>query len=260
MARGLKVIGLMNTQFAIQGDDIYVIEVNPRASRTIPFVSKAIGVPLAKIAARCMIGHKLADLGLREERVPSYYSVKEAVFPFVKFPGVDPLLGPEMKSTGEVMGIGASFGEGFDKSQQAAGMTLPHSGIAFMSVCDEDKVAAGPLARALVASGFEVVATRGTAQAIVDAGVECRQINKYQEGQPHIVDLLKNDEIDLIINTTQGEQANADSFEIRRRALQHRVAYTTTIAGATAAVMAISGNREESVRRLQDLHQEFADG
>ena len=259
MARGLNVIGLMNTQFAIQADDIFVIEVNPRASRTIPFVSKAIGVPLAKIAARCMVGHKMRELGLRKERVPSYYSVKEAVFPFVKFPGVDPLLGPEMKSTGEVMGVGVSFGEGFGKSQQAAGMTLPDSGVAFISVRDQDKAATAALATDLVASGFRLVATRGTAVAIADAGVECGRVNKVQEGQPHIVDMIKNDEIDLIVNTTEGEQAIADSFEIRRSALQHRVAYTTTIAGATAAVMAISHPGEESVRRLQDLHKEFAD-
>jgi carbamoyl-phosphate synthase large subunit len=259
MARGLNVIGLMNTQFAIQGDDIFVIEVNPRASRTIPFVSKAIGIPLAKLAARCMIGDKLATLGLHKERVPSYHSVKEAVFPFVKFPGVDPLLGPEMKSTGEVMGIGTTFGEAFGKSQEAASMTLPTSGVAFISVRDEDKPAAGPLACDLVASGFSVVATSGTARAINDAGVECQTVNKYQEGQPHIVDMIKNDEISLIVNTTHGEQAIADSFEIRRRALQHHVAYTTTVAGATAAVMAISRSSDGTVRRLQDLHQEFAD-
>ena len=260
MARGLNVVGLMNTQFAIQGDDIFVIEVNPRASRTIPFVSKAIGLPLAKIAARCMIGHKLVDTGLREERVPSYHSVKEAVFPFVKFPGVDPLLGPEMKSTGEVMGIGISFGEAFGKAQQGAGMTLPDSGVAFISVRDQDKAEAVILACDLVADGFEVVATRGTARAITAAGVACASINKVQEGQPHIVDMIKNDEINLIVNTTHGEQAIADSFEIRRRALQHHVAYTTTIAGATAAVMAIARSTQESVRCLQDLHKEFVDG
>jgi len=260
MARGLNVVGLMNTQFAIQGDDIFVIEVNPRASRTIPFVSKAIGLPLAKIAACCMIGQKLVDVGLRKERVPSYYSVKEAVFPFVKFPGVDPLLGPEMKSTGEVMGVGVSFGEAFGKAQQAAGMTLPDKGIAFISVRDQDKVEAVSLARDLDACGFEIIATRGTARAIVAAGVDCSTINKVQEGQPHIIDMIKNDEINLIVNTTIGEQAIADSFEIRRGALLHRVAYTTTIAGATAAVMAISRAEQESVRRLQGLHEEFIDG
>ncbi|MFT4584880.1 MAG: carbamoyl-phosphate synthase large subunit [Gammaproteobacteria bacterium] len=259
MARGLKVVGLMNTQFAIQGDDIFVIEVNPRASRTVPFVSKAIGIPLAKIAARCMIGDKLADLGLRKERVPSYHCVKEAVFPFVKFPGVDTLLGPEMKSTGEVMGIGATFGEAFGKSQEAASMPLPTEGVAFISVRDEDKAAMVPLARELIASGFEVVATRGTAAALNAAGIECRTVNKFQQGQPHIVDMIKNDEISLIVNTTEDEQAIADSFEIRRRALQHRVAYTTTVAGATAAVMAISRIGEGTVRRLQDLHEEYAD-
>lgn len=260
MARGLNVVGLMNTQFAIQGDDIFVIEVNPRASRTIPFVSKAIGLPLAKIAACCMIGQKLVDVGLRKERVPSYYSVKEAVFPFVKFPGVDPLLGPEMKSTGEVMGVGISFGEAFGKAQQAAGMTLPDKGIAFISVRDQDKVEAVSLARDLDVCGFEIIATRGTARAIVAAGVDCSTINKVQEGQPHIIDMIKNDEINLIVNTTIGEQAIADSFEIRRGALLHRVAYTTTIAGATAAVMAISRAEQESVRRLQGLHEEFIDG
>jgi len=258
MARGLGVIGLMNTQFAIQGEEIFVIEVNPRASRTIPFVSKAIGMPLAKLAARCMVGDKLADLGLRSERVPSYYSVKEAVFPFVKFPGVDPLLGPEMKSTGEVMGVGETFGEGFGKSQQGAGMTLPSGGLAFISVRDQDKVASVDLARDLVRAGFEIVATRGTAAAISNAGVDCRVINKVLEGQPHVVDMIKNEEIDLIVNTTEGEQAIADSFEIRREALQHRVAYTTTIAGATAAVMAIGRPGNDVVRRLQDLHREFA--
>jgi len=260
MARGLNVVGLMNTQFAIQGDDIFVIEVNPRASRTIPFVSKAIGLPLAKIAACCMIGQKLIDAGLRKERVPSYYSVKEAVFPFVKFPGVDPLLGPEMKSTGEVMGVGVTFGEAFGKAQQAAGMTLPNRGVAFISVRDQDKMEAVSLARDLDAFGFELVATRGTASAIVAAGIECSTINKVQEGQPHIIDMIKNDEINLIVNTTIGEQAIADSFEIRRGALLHRVAYTTTIAGATAAVMAISRAEQESVRRLQGLHEEFIDG
>ncbi len=260
MARGLNVVGLMNTQFAIQGDDIFVIEVNPRASRTVPFVSKAIGLPLAKIAARCMIGHKLTDIGLRNERVPSYHSVKEAVFPFVKFPGVDPMLGPEMKSTGEVMGIGISFGEAFGKAQQAAGMTLPDSGLAFISVRDQDKAEAVDLARDLAGGGFEIVATRGTARVIEAAGVNCATINKIQEGQPHIVDMIKNDEIHLIVNTTDGEQAIADSFEIRRGAVQHRVAYTTTIAGATAAVMAIARSEQESVRRLQDLHEEFVDG
>ncbi len=260
MARGLKVIGLMNTQFAIQGEEIFVIEVNPRASRTIPFVSKAIGLPLAKIAARCMIGHKMADIGFRTERIPSYHSVKEAVFPFVKFPGVDPLLGPEMKSTGEVMGVGISFGEAFGKAQQAAGMTLPDSGIAFISVRPQDRAAAVSLASDLVASGFNIVATRGTASAITAAGIDCAAVNKVLEGQPHIVDMIKNDEINLIVNTTDGEQAIADSFEIRRRAIQHHVPYTTTIAGATAAVMAISRSGEESVRRLQDLHKEFTDG
>ena len=206
-----------------------------------------------------MIGDKLADLGLRKERVPSYHCVKEAVFPFVKFPGVDTLLGPEMKSTGEVMGIGATFGEAFGKSQEAASMPLPTEGVAFISVRDPDKAAMVPLARELIASGFEVVATRGTAAVITAAGIDCRAVNKFQQGQPHIVDMIKNDEISLIVNTTEDEQAIADSFEIRRQALQHRVAYTTTVAGATAAVMAISRTGEGTVRRLQDLHKEYAD-
>ena len=259
MARGLQVVGLMNTQFAIQGDDIYVIEVNPRASRTVPFVSKAIGAPLAKLAARCMIGDKLSDLGMHGERVPSYHCVKEAVFPFVKFPGVDPLLGPEMKSTGEVMGIGATFGEAFGKSQQAASMPLPSGGIAFISVRDSDKPSITALARDLTTYGFDVVATGGTADAITAAGIQCGTVNKLQQGQPHVVDMIMNDEISLIINTTENEQAIADSFEIRRQAVQHRVAYTTTVAGGTAAVMAISKAEERSVHRLQDLHQEFID-
>jgi carbamoyl-phosphate synthase large subunit len=257
MAHGLKVVGLMNTQFAIQGRDVYVLEVNPRASRTVPFVSKAIGLPLAKMAALCMIGHTLDDLGIAAERRPRYYSVKEAVFPFVKFPGVDPLLGPEMKSTGEVMGVGASFGEAFAKSQQAAGMTLPVHGTAFVSVKDQDKNEAVALARQLERAGFHIVATRGTAKVLIEAGVRCQPVNKVMEGQPHVVDMIKNDEIDLIINTTDGGQAITDSYMIRRSALQHRVAYATTMAGATAAVMAISAMTDETVRRLQSLHEEL---
>ncbi|MGR8947524.1 MAG: carbamoyl-phosphate synthase large subunit [Gammaproteobacteria bacterium] len=257
MAKGLGVVGLMNTQFAVQGDQVYVIEVNPRASRTVPFVSKVIGRPLAKIAARCMVGEKLDSLGITEERIPSYFSVKEAVFPFVKFPGVDPLLGPEMKSTGEVMGVGASFGEAFGKSQFAASMKLPESGTAFLSVRDQDKEKVIPLASRLVSQGFKLVATRGTQRALAEAGIECDVVKKVLEGQPHIVDVIKNDEIDLIVNTTAGEQAIADSYTLRRAALQHNVAYTTTVAGAMATLMALEYSDGEVVRSVQELHKEF---
>ena len=257
MAKGLGVVGLMNTQFAVQGGEIFVIEVNPRASRTVPFVSKVIGHPLAKIAARCMVGEKLASLGLTEERIPSYFSVKEAVFPFVKFPGVDPLLGPEMKSTGEVMGVGGSFGEAFGKSQFAASMKLPDSGTAFLSVRDQDKQKVVELARGLVSTGFKLLATRGTKAALNEAGIACELVNKVLEGQPHIVDIIKNDEIDLIVNTTSGEQAIADSYTLRRAALQHNVAYTTTVAGATATLMALEYCDGEVVRSVQELHGEF---
>ena len=256
MARGLNVIGLMNIQFAIQGQDIFVLEVNPRASRTAPFVSKAIGLSLPYVAARCMFGESLVAQNAAHERTPPYYSVKEAVFPFVKFPGVDPLLGPEMKSTGEVMGIGATFGEAFGKAQQAANMALPTTGNAFLSVRDADKSAAIELAHLLVGQGFSIIATQGTAAALRAAGVECRRVNKVGEGQPHIVDMIKNDEIDLIINTTEGKQAIGDSYMIRTSALNHRVAYTTTMAGAHAAVMALADTGTGDVRRLQDLHRE----
>ena len=256
MARGLNVIGLMNTQFAIQGEDIFVLEVNPRASRTAPFVSKAIGLSLPYVAARCMFGESLLAQNAAHERTPPYYSVKEAVFPFVKFPGVDPLLGPEMKSTGEVMGIGATFGEAFGKAQQAANMALPTTGNAFLSVRDADKPAAVELAHLLIEQGFSIIATQGTATALREAGLECQRVNKVGEGQPHIVDMIKSDEIDLIINTTEGKQAIGDSYLIRTSALNHRVAYTTTMAGAHAAVMALADTGTGDVRRLQDLHRE----
>jgi carbamoyl-phosphate synthase large subunit len=261
MARALNVVGLMNAQFAIQanergGQDIYVLEVNPRASRTVPFVSKAIGVSLARVAALCMVGQRLKAQGVTAERVPGYYSVKEAVFPFVKFPGVDPLLGPEMKSTGEVMGVGRSFGEAFYKSQLGANVALPRSGRAFISVREQDRVAAVDVAKRLRRLGFHIVATRGTARALKEAGVDCDPVNKVLEGQPHIVDMIKNDEISFIINTTEGKQAIADSFTIRRTALQRKVAYTTTIAGAFATVMALEVEGTGHVNRLQDLHKE----
>jgi len=257
MAMGLGVVGLMNTQFAIQGDEIYVLEVNPRASRTVPFVSKATGVSLARVAARCMAGISLAEQGYTQERVPAYYSVKEAVFPFVKFPGVDPLLGPEMKSTGEVMGTGASFGEAFAKAQHGAGNRLPRSGKAFVSVRDGDKAMAVEVSRELAGRGFSLVATAGTAGVLDAAGIACARVNKVMEGRPHIVDMLKNGEIDLIINTTEGKTAIADSYTIRRSALHHKVAYTTTMAGATAIVQALGYLDAQGVNRLQDLHKEL---
>ncbi len=255
MARELNVVGLMNVQFAIQGDAIYVLEVNPRASRTVPFVSKACGLPLAKIAARCMAGRSLAEQSATEERIPDYYSVKEAVFPFNKFPNVDPLLGPEMKSTGEVMGVGASFGEAFAKATLGGGMSLPGSGRALISVRDADKVGAVQVARELVELGFELVATGGTCKAIQEAGLECLRVNKVKEGRPHVVDMIKNDEVDLIINTTEGKQAIADSSQIRREVLHRKVSYTTTLAGARATVQALRENNLTVVHRLQDLHQ-----
>ena len=254
----MQVVGLMNIQFAIQGDEIYMLEVNPRASRTVPFVSKAIGVPLAKVAARCMAGMSLKDQGVTEEVVPDYYSVKESVFPFVKFPGVDPLLGPEMKSTGEVMGVGRSFGEAFAKAQLGAGVNLPSSGKVFVSVRERDHQAAVEVGRMLNDLGFEVVSTRGTAAKLNENGVECAQVNKVHEGRPHIVDMIKNDEIKLIINTTEGKQAIADSYTIRAAALQHKVSYTTTLAGARATCMALQSQSDNEVNRLQDLHKEIA--
>ncbi len=255
MALALKVIGLMNVQFAVKDDDIYVLEVNPRASRTVPYVSKATGRPLAKIAARCMAGVSLEEQGVLEEIIPSFYSVKEAVFPFIKFPGVDPILGPEMKSTGEVMGIGKTFAEAFGKSQLAAGVEFPkQAGTAFLSVRGADQKALLDVAKLLNSLGFKLVATRGTARNINDAGLNCSTVNKVREGRPHIVDLLKNNQIDLIVNTTEGKKAIEDSFEIRREALQNKVTYTTTIAGAWALCQAMMFDEEEQVYRLQNLH------
>jgi len=258
MAKALSVVGLMNTQFAIQGDTVYVLEVNPRASRTVPFVSKATGRPLAKIAARCMAGQSLAEQGVQREIVPDYYCVKESVFPFIKFPNVDPILGPEMKSTGEVMGVGATFGEAFAKALSGAGTTLPRGGTALISVREADKRRAVGIAKQLSDLGYELVATRGTAQTINDAGIACRSVNKVIEGRPHIVDMIKNDEISLIVNTTEGRQAIADSFTIRRNALQRKVTYTTTLAGAEATCEALRLlEQPTTVNRLQDLHQEL---
>jgi len=260
MAKGLGVIGLMNTQFAVRGEDIFVLEVNPRASRTVPFVSKAIGLPLAQIAARTMVGKSLREQGVTEERVPKYFSVKESVFPFIKFPGVDPILGPEMKSTGEVMGVGRSFGEAYAKAQLASGVTLPIGGLALLSVRDQDKAAAVDLARVLIARGFELVATHGTAETIRRAGLECRGINKVREGRPHVVDIIKNDEVSLIVNTTEGKQAILESYSIRREALHHKVTYYTTIAAAKATTIAMDHIDSADVNKLQDLHMEFDQG
>ncbi|MGX5218175.1 carbamoyl-phosphate synthase large subunit [Pseudomonas segetis] len=254
MALELNVVGLMNVQMAVQGEDIFVIEVNPRASRTVPFVSKCIGESLAKVAARVMAGKTLAEIGFTKEIIPPFFSVKEAVFPFAKFPGVDPILGPEMKSTGEVMGVGDSFGEAFGKAQLGASEILPNSGCAFISVRDDDKPQAADVARDLIALGFEVVATAGTAKVIEAAGLPVRRVNKVTEGRPHVVDMIKNDEVTLIINTTEGRQSIADSYSIRRNALQHRICCTTTLAAGAAICEALKFGPEKTVRRLQDLH------
>ncbi|MBI1906320.1 MAG: carbamoyl-phosphate synthase large subunit [Rhodocyclales bacterium] len=262
MARALNVVGLMNVKFAIQceGDNakVYVLEVNPRASRTVPFVSKACGLQLAKIAARCMAGQSLASQGITSEVVPEYYSVKEAVLPFVKFPGVDTILGPEMKSTGEVMGVGRSFAEAFVKSQLAAGVRLPSSGVAFISVKPTDRPAAVEVATTLHELGFGLVATRGTASAIEAAGVPVKVINKVTEGRPHIVDMIKNNEIRLVINTVEEKrQAIIDSRSIRTSALGARVTVFTTIEGARAACMGIRHLEGLEVYSLQSLHAEL---
>ncbi len=256
LALALQVKGLMNIQFAIKNEKVYLIEVNPRASRTVPFVSKAIGIPLAKIAARCMVGQSLQHQGATEEITPKYYSVKEAVFPFIKFLGVDPILGPEMKSTGEVMGVGDTFGEAFGKSQFAAGTTFPESGSALISVRKEDRQQASEVAKHLVELGFTLVATKGTARYLAEQGIQCTPVNKVREGRPHIVDMIIDGKIDLIVNTTEGKQAIADSFTIRREALQHKVCYTTTMAGAWALKDAMQKRDQYQVYRLQDLHQQ----
>jgi len=258
MAHGLKVVGLMNTQFAIKGEDIYILEVNPRASRTVPFVSKAIGQPLAKIAARCMAGTSLKEQNALTETIPKYYSVKEAVFPFNKFPGVDPALGPEMKSTGEVMGVGYSFAEAFAKSQLGASVFLPTSGKAFLSVRNTDKQSIVEIGQALINIGFSLVATNGTAKALEDAGMKCERVNKVMQGRPHIVDMIKNDEITLIINTTENTQAIADSATIRSNALQHKVTYTTTISGGRAFCTAMNQDCTKNVYSIQKLHKDIA--
>lgn len=254
MARALKVVGLMNTQFAIKDNEVYVLEVNPRASRTVPFVSKATGVPLAKIAARCMVGQNLEQQGRRQQVIPDFISVKESVFPFAKFQGVDPILGPEMKSTGEVMGIGQSFAEAYAKGMLAAGAKIPQPGTAFLSVRETDKKGIVELARELHRRGFKLVATGGTAKVIRAGGVECHHVNKVKEGRPHVVDMIKNDEIVLIVNTTEGRSAIVDSYTIRREAIMHSVCYTTTLSGGKATCQAISHREIKEVYCLQSLH------
>ena len=256
LALELRVVGLMNVQFAVKDAIVYVLEVNPRASRTIPFLSKATGVPLAKLAARVMVGEKLTDLGFQHEVGPAHVSVKEAVFPFVRFPGVDTLLGPEMKSTGEVMGIDQSFGVAFAKAQLAAGTSLPLSGTTFVSVQDADKVALLPVARQLARGGFQLVATRGTAEFLHRHGLAVESVNKVREGRPHIVDAISSGTIAMVINTPRVSGAHRDSFPIRRRALECHVPYFTTIAGAVAAAEGIQYLQEHAlgVQSLQQYH------
>ncbi len=259
MALALNVVGLMNVQFAIQTNDagkqaIYVLEVNPRASRTVPYVSKATGRQLAKVAARCMAGQSLKEQGMVEEIIPDLYFVKEAVFPFIKFPTVDPILGPEMKSTGEVMGVGKTFAEAYGKSQQGASVDFPKiGGTAFISVREADRKAVIDVAKLLTDLKFTLIATRGTARTLESAGFSCDVVNKVREGRPHIVDLLKNNQVDFIVNTTEGKSAIQDSSEIRRVALRAKVAYTTTITGAWALCQALMHNEDEVVYKLQDL-------
>ncbi len=256
MARALNVVGLMNVQYAIQGESVFVLEVNPRASRTVPFVSKATGIPLAMVAARCMVGNTLAQQGVTKEVIPSYYSVKEAVFPFIKFPGVDIILGPEMKSTGEVMGVGDTFAEAFVKSQLAAGVKLPSTGKVFISVRGADKLGAVEIAKSLRDMGFAILATHGTAATLAAADVVVTVVNKVAEGRPHIVDMIKNGEINLIVNTVDSKRsAMHDSYSIRHAALQGRVTYYTTLAGARAACLGMQHIAELNVYDLQTQHQ-----
>ncbi|MCM2679664.1 carbamoyl-phosphate synthase large subunit [Echinimonas agarilytica] len=257
LAFELGVIGLMNTQFAIKDNEVYLIEVNPRAARTVPFVSKATGIPLAKVAARVMAGRSLAEQGVTEEIIPPYYSVKEVVLPFNKFLGVDPILGPEMRSTGEVMGVGETFAEAYSKAQLGSVKDVPKQGRALLSVRPGDKKRVAELAKQLIALGYELDATRGTATILAQAGIEVRAVNKVQEGRPHILDRIKNSEYSYIVNTTEGRQAIEDSKVLRRGALQHKVNYTTTLNGAFAACMAHSADPSEHVRSVQELHEQI---
>jgi carbamoyl-phosphate synthase large subunit len=256
LAKGLKVVGLMNTQFAIQNNVVYLLEVNPRASRTAPFVSKATGVSLAKIGAKVMVGESLSQQGFVNQRKPDYFSVKESVFPFIKFPGSDPILGPEMKSTGEVMGIGRTFGEAYAKAQLASGVSLPRRGVALLSVRERDKPGVVELAQELMRMGFDIVATHGTAECLARAGIFGRRVNKVREGRPHIVDMIKNGEIDFIVNTTEGKQAIVESLSIRAEAVRRGVTYYTTLGAAVATCGALEHLDNSDVNRLQDLHNE----
>jgi len=259
LAKELNVVGLMNVQFAVRSNDIFILEVNPRASRTIPFVSKATGIPLAKIAAKVMVGKTLKELGLTEERKTKHISVKEAVFPFDRFPGVDTILGPEMKSTGEVMGIDKDFGRAFGKSQVACGNRIPLSGKIFISLKDKDKPAAVSIVKKLHKLGLSVIATRGTALYLNEHGLKVQVVNKVVEGRPHIVDLIKNKEINFIINTVSGTQAQRDSFSIRQSALQYKVPFTTTISGAIAALEAIETlkKKQVNIKSIQEYHRDL---
>jgi len=254
LALALNVIGLMNAQFAVRENEIFVLEVNPRAARTVPFVAKATGVPLARIAARCMVGDTLEKQGITEDLKSKFYSIKEPKYPFIKFPGVDPILGPEMRSTGEAMGVGLTFGAAVARAQQAVGIEAAAAGCAFLSVRDADKARLLEVARELRQRGFKLIATEGTWRFLVENGLECEYVNKVMQGRPHIVDLIKNGEIDYIVNTTEGRQAIADSFSIRRQALQHKVNYSTTIAGARATLRALDHWNQRGVRSLAELY------
>jgi carbamoyl-phosphate synthase large subunit len=258
LAKALQVVGLMNTQFAIQNGVIYLLEVNPRASRSVPFVSKATGMPMAKIGARAMVGINLAEQGMTEPIVPEYYSVKESVFPFAKFPEADPILGPEMKSTGEVMGTGRSFAEAYAKAQLASGVILPEKGTALLSVRDRDKEGALELAKILLERGFDLVATDGTASYMAQHGIMCRRVNKVREGRPHIVDMIVDNQIALIVNTTEGKQAIRESHSIRGAAVHRKVTYYTTLAAARATSVALDHLDGQQVNKLQELHKEAA--
>jgi len=258
LALELGVVGLMNVQFAVKDNEVYVLEVNPRASRTVPFVAKATGRPLAKIAAKVMAGKSLDDLGIGDGALPTHVAVKESVFPFSKFPGVDTILGPEMRSTGEVMGIAINFSAAFDKSLSASGFALPDRGRAFISVQDNDKGQACHVARRLRNLGFVIVATHGTAEALAKARIPCERINKVLEGSPHVVDLIHDGGIQLVVNTTQGTKAIADSYSIRRNALLANIPYFTTLSAALAAVdaleFAFNARGQVQVRSIQEWH------
>jgi carbamoyl-phosphate synthase large subunit len=256
MARELKVIGLMNVQYAVKGDDVYCLEVNPRASRTVPFVSKAIGVPLAKLAAKVMAGKTLKELGFTKEMWPKYWAVKESVFPFNRFHGQDILLSPEMRSTGEVMGLDTDLGVAYAKSQMAAGASLPLSGRVFISVSDAHKAEAAEVAKQFAELGFELIATDGTANVLEKAGLTVRRIFKLQEGRPHAIDLLKNKEIQLVINTPAGQAPRADEVKIRTTAVYTGTPIMTTLSGAKAAALGITALKKAGygVKTLQEYH------